>query len=283
MKHKVNYLLRAGPVLVICLCALMLARPANATTVTLTDLNSTVDIDLDGGQGMYNWTVDGTDQLVQQWFWYRVGATGGESRIDQGTTMTYDPPSATHVEIYYTKANEYEIKIALTLMGGSTGSKWSDMAETIRVRNLKPSGSLDFHFFQYCDFDLDGSADDDTTWIEVEVPLDPHHAFQYDPDWIMSETTETPHADHGEVALTSTTLTNLNNASPTTLSDDLGPYGPGDYTWAFQWDVEIAYNGTWIISKDKQIRPWVPEPLTLLGMFLGLGSIGAYIRRRRMS
>jgi len=26
----------------------------------------------------------------------------------------------------------------------------------------------------------------------------------------------------------------------------------------------------------------VPEPLTMLGMFLGLGSVGAYIRRRRM-
>lgn len=27
----------------------------------------------------------------------------------------------------------------------------------------------------------------------------------------------------------------------------------------------------------------VPEPLTMLGMFLGLGSVGAYIRKRRMS
>lgn len=27
----------------------------------------------------------------------------------------------------------------------------------------------------------------------------------------------------------------------------------------------------------------VPEPVTMLGMFLGLGSVGAYIRRRRMS
>ena len=26
----------------------------------------------------------------------------------------------------------------------------------------------------------------------------------------------------------------------------------------------------------------IPEPLTMLGMFLGLGSVGAYIRRRRM-
>jgi len=28
--------------------------------------------------------------------------------------------------------------------------------------------------------------------------------------------------------------------------------------------------------------PYVPEPLTMLGMFLGLGTVGAYIRRRRM-
>ena len=27
----------------------------------------------------------------------------------------------------------------------------------------------------------------------------------------------------------------------------------------------------------------VPEPLTMLGMFLGLGGVGAYIRRRRQA
>ena len=37
------------------------------------------------------------------------------------------------------------------------------------------------------------------------------------------------------------------------------------------------FNGTY----DTGVLKIVPEPLTMLGMFLGLGSVGAYIRRRR--
>ena len=50
-------------------------------------------------------------------------------------------------------------------------------------------------------------------------------------------------------------------------------------------EVEFFFEGTEVeldMTVDM-IRQHVPEPLTMLGMFLGLGSVGAYIRKRRLS
>jgi hypothetical protein len=55
--------------------------------------------------------------------------------------------------------------------------------------------------------------------------------------------------------------------------------GPGDMTWAFQWDRVIPASGpgrTFIISKDKRLNV-VPEPTT---MFL-LSTAGALALCRR--
>ena len=69
-------------------CALVLAAPAGAEVVELADNNSTAYINTDHEEGMVPddygmiaWEVDGINHMYQQWFWYRVGLTGGESSI----------------------------------------------------------------------------------------------------------------------------------------------------------------------------------------------------------
>src|SRR5271165_3106552 len=68
----------------------MALAPQSQASVTLTDQNSTVLIDPTSQAGVYNWTVDGINNLYQQWFWYRIGSTGGQSSID-----TISAPSIT--------------------------------------------------------------------------------------------------------------------------------------------------------------------------------------------
>src|SRR5438128_30207 len=59
-----------------------LARSTQAAPITLSDLNSSATIDPSLQSGMSNWTVNGTNQLFQQWFWYRTGSTGQEFSIE---------------------------------------------------------------------------------------------------------------------------------------------------------------------------------------------------------
>src|SRR5258707_9537392 len=72
--------LRTAAVAVILLAGF--AASAHATTFTLSDKNSSATIDPSSQNGMFNWTVNGVNQLAQQWFWYRVGSTGPESSIN---------------------------------------------------------------------------------------------------------------------------------------------------------------------------------------------------------
>ena len=50
--------------------------------LTISDGNSSADLDPTTSAGMRNWVVDGTDHLFQQWFWYRIGGNGGEAAIN---------------------------------------------------------------------------------------------------------------------------------------------------------------------------------------------------------
>jgi hypothetical protein len=60
-----------------------------------------------------------------------------------------------------------------------------------------------------------------------------------------------------------------------------------DFTQAtkvmFTFDSQFAQGGGGDYFFDTFETGTVPEPLTMLGMFLGLGGVGAYIRKRRMA
>jgi len=96
---------------------------------------------------------------------------------------------------------------------------------------------------------------------------------------IVSDTVTTPGADHGEAGIYAATLAKLNDGLATDLNDAVGPVGPGNVTWTFQWDFNIPGGGTVIISKDKLLV--VPEPSPLFLVATGL--VGYGLLRRRAS
>ena len=236
----------------------------------LNDANSTAQFDLGTQAGQFNWVVDQTPQLAQQWFWYRVGDLPEASFDTIGAPVVIQPiPS--FLSATYTMPGSFTAPLSLFLSGGQLGSGTADIAETIRINNI--SGSpLDFHLFQYVNFDLNGTPQGDTVHF-----LAPNTVEQSEGSTILSETVITPSASHREAALSPQTLLALNDGAATTLNDFDGPLGPDDVTWAFQWDVTIATSGTLIVSKDKQIR--IPEPMTLLLLVLGATAIARRSRR----
>ncbi len=256
---------------------------AGATVFTLVDENSSVDIDTASSAGTYNWDIDGTGALFQQWFWYRDNTSGmtRELSIDnlnldlEGTTDTDFDGDHDNLYVRYNNATAnsaatFEIEVNYRLAGGAVGSNASDIAETITINNLT-SSALDFSFFQYSDFDL-GDAGGDTAYMS-----NPNTVTQYDANVFLSETVVTPAATNWEIDHYSNTLDSLQDDAVTTLSNGTSPL-TGDVTWAFQWDVIIGGLGSFQISKDKNVRS-VPEPATLFLLGTGLLGLAGYRKK----
>ncbi len=260
----------------IAIIVMMAGTATLAADVVLTDGNATATFDLNSQMGMKDWHVDGVDHMFQQWFWYRIGSAGGESSIDTldlngwlPSNTNLDPQNDTLFVQYGDPAGRFVIELRFGLTGGTPGSGTSDMGESIRIINTSVT-TLDFHFFQYCDFDLNNTLVDEG----VEI-TGGNTATQENLGYTIAETVETPLASHYEVGVYSGTLVSLSDALPTALGDVAGPLTNEDLTWAFQWDFTLAPEGTFIISKDKLI---VPEPATLC--LLG-GGLLVLLRRRK--
>lgn len=248
-------------VLGIVALALLVAPQANSTVYTLSDGNSTANVDTGSQWGMNDWVVDGTHLLYQQWFWYRVGS-GAEASIDALGVTNVVQPLPNFLQATFGDANGLQITVAYLMTGGNPGTMVADVAETITIHN-NGGTSLDFHFFQYSDFDLNRTNLADTVRIDPSLRFVNQVPSPASTGPILSETVLTGSSapTHAEANYYANTLGSLNDGGPTTLNDVLNA-GPGDVTWAFQWDKVISAGGTFIISKDKTLAP-VPEPATL--------------------
>jgi len=250
--------------------ALVAYTPVCSADVVLTDQNSTVTIEPVGGAGAYSWLVNGVEQLFQQWFWYRVGAAGPEQNISTLSAPTIVQATNNTAQINYTGAG-LNIQISYTLVGAPVGVGTSDLAETIRIQNTGTT-SKDLHFFQYSDFDLNGNIGGQTAKI-----ISGQIAEQSGGGALLSETVVVPSPSRYEAALYAATYNSLTDGGPTTLNN-VASAGPGDATWAFQWDKILAGGGTLIISKDKHLDI-VPEPAAILLLGTGLLLIGRRFRK----
>ena len=250
---------------------------------TLTDNNSTALINPNSQGGMFNWTVDGINQLAQQWFWYRVGSNPEQSINTISAPVITRPDAKTAYIIYNNGA--FSVEVDYVLNGQTPGSGQADIRESVRIHNFTGT-ALDFHFFQYSDFDLNGQTGGDTVALGTDNFGRFNEALQTKgplTSTTLSETDVTPGANHGETAFVGATLGKLNNGVADNLNDNAGPTGPGDVTWALQWDytgaTAIPAGGDVLISKQKFLQ--VPEP----GVFalISLVAVGYALQRRRHS
>ena len=274
-------LAKAGGLTVLAL-ALGVAGQAVAQVYTLTDLNSIARIDPYSQRGMFDWSVEGQNQLYQQWFWYRIGDNGPEASINNISTPVVTPIDSRSISLAYS-SQSYSVEINYLLTGGAAGSRVSDILETIRISNLGTT-ALSMHFFQYSDFNLQGSAGNDVVGLGRNLRQLFNEAWQHDAGLPagqgLTETVTTPGASHGEVGLGTFTIDRLNDGLPTVLNDGMGALGPGDVTWALQWDLSIAPGASVVISKDKNVFVSViPEPTSFA--LLSLGLIALALRKRR--
>ena len=186
---------------------------AYADTVFLRDRNSFIAINFETQLGTFVWTVDGLNQIFQQWFWFRIGDTGGETSIDNLVLVSSNVSEDEKIlEVSFTDEEDLTIDITWELEGGGSGS--STLFETIVITNVGVA-DMNMTFFQYTDFDVEGPPDD-----TVEI-IPPNIARQV--DGLISETVVSPDPSHFEVAEfgedRGIIKMRLNDDMPTTLKD----------------------------------------------------------------
>jgi hypothetical protein len=255
---------------------------ANAQIVTLTDNNATAVVDTGSQAGMNFWSVDGNgiggqNQLMQQWFWYRVDG-GLQHSIDTIGTANNTHTTANTLTTTYTSPNLFSISIMYTLVGSGFGSGQSDIQEGIQIHNFTTT-SLNISFYQYSHFTLLGENFGNT------VTMDNASAYQQNGQTGIAESIVAPDASAFEANTnggTGSTLYKLNNNPGLVLSGTSGTQtASGDVTWSFQWDFSVPGSGTQDITKDKLLNiSFVPEPSAL-----GLAAVGyaVFALRRRWS
>lgn len=264
------------------------AQPAAASLLALSDDNSIAAFDPNfsenpSNSGLLFWSVDNVNQLFQDSFWYRAGSEGGEALISTLDLLDVQQtqPADNQVSALYAGTG-FEIGLDLTLDGGRQGSGVSSLFEDILVTNTG-SEPLDFHLFNYTDFDLTNSGEQDTAEIGGQT------AAQQDGGTFTTQVVD-PVASYYQAAAFPDLLAALEDDAATTLKNFSGPV-TGDVDYAFQWNFILDPAASFSISNTKSIAPSpapiptptpsasVPEPATALGFISFLGLI--LLRRKK--
>jgi len=253
------------------------AMPATGAVVyNLLDDNSSISVDLTGGTGINTWTVDAITHMETQWFWYRTGAMIDEASISTlvrtasgATDSNFDTFNDT-AYVKYTGAG-FTLELRTSLDGGAAGTNYSSLGEQITIKNTG-AANLTFHLFQYTDFNLGGTPNDDTINIVSTLP---DSIFQWDSKY-TGDTVVVPQANFYEAGGAAALLGLFGDGLSTTLAN-VAAAGPGnDVAWALQWDAVIKPSKTYQVVIGKTITP---EPATMA--MLVLGGAGLFLAKRR--
>jgi hypothetical protein len=261
-----------------CAALLLSGVLSHADTIVLTNGNSGATVDLGSSAGMNSWAVEGQNQLHQQWFWYRVGS-GLAQPINMIGEANYTTTGTDFLSTTYSSAL-FNLTVEYTLAGGTFGSGAANIQETIMVHNNNSTEDLNFHLYQYSDFDLLDSPLGDTTVLWGDEETGYNFAQQTKGPTQIAELINLPPANHGEVSEVPNTLNALNSTPDLMLSRDR--YAEGNVSWALQWDTTVEHGQDFLVFKGKtlSIAP-IPEPSALALSGLALAAWG--LARRRQS
>jgi len=258
-----------------------LALPSFGADFMLAYKNSSALVNItNAGAGVVGWNVDGINNLNYQGVYYRVGNSPEALIQSISSTPTVSfvqvPNALSKLDVTY--ANSLlSVQTLFQLTGSTAGSGKAGLSQTLTIKNISAS-PLDFHLFQYSDFDLAGLTGGQSVQFGFDTLSQPYKVTQSGGPSSLSEAINLNSAPIGHyyAGNTSATLSSLNDGSPTTLGDVANVSG-GNANFAYQWDVVLQPNETLTISKLMNII--VPEP-SVGSMLLAMAAFWRYKARK---
>lgn len=248
-----------------------------AQTYNLSARNAGLQVDLGGsGAGVSDWTINGVNQLQQQWFYYSVG-TGTLNSID--TISPWTAPTITggnNPTLSETYANSgISLTAAFQLQSGLVGAANSSLATTITIDN--PSAvSETYHFYQYSDFGLGGTtANQNVQFAGTTAPYKVTQTALTGGPLIGQLTSISGGSGDTVEEAAGTSNFGLANGNPAPNFSSSSHSASGSATYAYEIDVTVASGSSVIISEIQT----VPEPSNVSLLFAGLAGFAAIGRR----
>ena len=215
--------------------------------LTLTNGNSSVLIDPNSQNGMYEWKVDGVNQLSQHWYWLRQDPAKIQLSFDQlGQPLGLEWTSSNATLNYV--SNGLTLSLEYVLEGGVKGSHMASVIESISVQNTTNT-SLGLHLYDYTDFDLAGESDGDT----VTFPAT-NIVMQQGKNMIATQMAEGQTPSYWEGSWYALALDTIEEATPAVLADSIIPNQAGDQTFAYQWDFSLPAGQMFALNLTNTIQ-----------------------------
>jgi hypothetical protein len=270
------------------------AKAQEVYTMSNGGSTATVNVGNTGVLGMNSWSVlGGQNQLNQQWFWYSVNGVAQQpiNAIGTASVFNFSNPASPidNLGVVYQNA-QLSVQIQYVLSGAGASSGNADMMEYISIVNNE-AAPINLSFYQYSNFNLFQNSQNSVSISGSPGAYTGALQTAGGPGGNgIAEVIEAPLANDAEAGTVPTTFNELNSGSYYTLNNNTSA-GPGDVTWAFQWNATLQANGsvdqygnptdTLDITKDKGLSiQLVPEPSTLAFIALGISALGLSLRRK---
>ncbi|MGB3202827.1 MAG: PEP-CTERM sorting domain-containing protein [Nodosilinea sp.] len=250
--------------------------------ITLTDGNSTYQVDLLRFSEDQSWAIDGVETLFSDLYFLNLGSSAAQRhlRLEDLRPVAFSQPATNRFSATFsTFGANLNFSINSVLLGGSQGSYRATRQETVTLTNTGTDW-LDVSLFKYIDYDLqfDDLLDNDSASFSGTT------FTQTDASGALATLSVDQSPTAVQISPYGPLLAQLYNSPATGLQNNPGPFTGGDATAAFQFDRGLAPGQSvvfeFIMGVQRQATTKaVPEPGTAFA--LGVVATGLALLRRR--
>jgi hypothetical protein len=249
---------RRHHLLLICLAAYRLVTPCQAKAQPITLMSGSLGATIDPASqlGLKSVGANGSGSIYggQQWYWYRIGNSNGQSSLNTISAPAVSFLSAYNCFIQYSNSS---VAVELYCDFYASPNGVCDVSQVLTISNVT-STAFDFHLFKFSHL---SSPQPSLETVLISQNVFSSSVGQSSAPYMVLESVQgSSVTSHAEANVFPQTLLALNSGSPLTLNDTLQA-GPGDVTWALQWDFTIQPGSSVFLSCDTAFYPLYPPPV----------------------